>query len=265
MSSGGVTQFQNEIDSAAAQDELTLKQQEAIDKEISSRIALVGDRESVLTLLPEYASDLVYKDKIMEISKTYEFFRRTRPDGNCFFRAFCYGSIERILGNPTAIQEYRDKLVASKETLKATGFTQFTVDDFYDTFLDVVDKVADGLAASELLKLFQEPSLADYLVVYLRILTSAELRKSAEFYSNFIEGERTLEEFCQFEVEPMYKESDHIHITALTTALGIGVRVIYMDRGLGGQHDFPDPENIAPSIYLLYRPGHYDILYPKGT
>ncbi|CAG7660278.1 unnamed protein product [Allacma fusca] len=265
MSSGQVTQPQAEIDSAAAQDELTLKQQEAIDKEISSTIPLVGDRECVTNLLPEYESDLVYKDKILEISKTYEFFRRMRPDGNCFFRAFCYGSIERVLGNPGAIQEYRDRLVASKDILKATGFTQFTVEDFYDTFLDVLDKAAEGLAANELLKLFQEQSLADYLVVYLRILTSAELRKSAEFYSNFIEGDRTLEEFCQLEVEPMYKESDHIHITALTTALGVGVKVIYMDRGLGGQHEFPDPENIAPAIYLLYRPGHYDILYPKGT
>jgi len=104
--------------------------------------------------------------------------------------------------------------------------------------------------------------LADYLVVYLRILTSAELKNSADFYSNFIE-ERTLEEFCQLEVEPMYKESDHIHIIALTAALGTAVRIIYMDRGTGAQHDFPESESQTPAIHLLYRPGHYDILYPK--
>lgn len=61
----------------------------------------------------------------------------------------------------------------------------------------------------------------------------------------------------------MYKESDHIHIIAICTALKSGVRVEYMDRGDGGQviaHDFPD--GIKPSVHLLYRPGHYDILYP---
>ena len=60
----------------------------------------------------------------------------------------------------------------------------------------------------------------------------------------------------------MYKESDHIHIIAMCTALGTGVRVRYMDRGTGTEvtaHDFP--EGCIPAIHLLYRPGHYDILY----
>lgn len=63
----------------------------------------------------------------------------------------------------------------------------------------------------------------------------------------------------------MYKESDHIHIIALCNALGVGVRVEYMDRGgEGGEvkaHNFP--EDKTPSVFLLYRPGHYDILYPS--
>ena len=64
------------------------------------------------------------------------------------------------------------------------------------------------------------------------------------------------------EVEPMYVECDHMHITALTTALGVGVRVQYMDRAEGGQvnqHDFPG--GVPARIHILYRPGHYDVLY----
>ena len=67
------------------------------------------------------------------------------------------------------------------------------------------------------------------------------------------------------EVEPMNKESDHIHITALTSALSVSIRVQYMDRGEGGKvnyHDFPDTGRAdEPYLHLLYRPGHYDILY----
>ena len=60
----------------------------------------------------------------------------------------------------------------------------------------------------------------------------------------------------------MYREADHLHISALTAALGVCVRVTYMDRTDGGQvnqHDFP--EGSIPQIHLLYRPGHYDIVY----
>lgn len=63
----------------------------------------------------------------------------------------------------------------------------------------------------------------------------------------------------------MAKESDHIHIIALTNALNMTVCVEYMDRGGDGNkvnsHNFPD-DGSEPLIRMLYRPGHYDILYP---
>jgi len=241
-------------------DELIIRQQEGIDKEISARIPLVGTKEDLLVLKNEYALDEVYSAKLDELSKKYGQLRRMRPDGNCFFRAFSYGILESLLSRPEDILAFRETIVETKNTLTSAGFTQFTVEDFYDQFLEVIDKLHAGMTAEELEAYFQEQSLADYLIVYLRILTSAELRLKTEWYSNFIE-EKTLEEFCQLEVEPMYKESDHIHIIALTTVLARGVRVIYMDRGTGASHDFP--EDSTPCINLLYRPGHYDILYPK--
>lgn len=80
----------------------------------------------------------------------------------------------------------------------------------------------------------------------------------------------------------MGEESDHVHITALSDALGVPIRVVYLDRSScdsGGasvnHHDFiPTPgdcpnansgstKTTSPFITLLYRPGHYDILYPK--
>lgn len=60
----------------------------------------------------------------------------------------------------------------------------------------------------------------------------------------------------------MSKESDHIHIIALAQALNVSILVEYMDRGEGGtvnHHVFP--EGSEPRVFLLYRPGHYDILY----
>lgn len=63
------------------------------------------------------------------------------------------------------------------------------------------------------------------------------------------------------EVEPMGKESDHIHIIALNAYTQVPVRVEYMDSSNStlNHHDFP--EGSHPYIHLLYKPGHYDILY----
>jgi len=69
----------------------------------------------------------------------------------------------------------------------------------------------------------------------------------------------------------MGRESDHIHIATLTTSASVPVRVEYVDRGTSGvaanhnelpvnHHDFPDNSS-PPKICLIYRPGHYDILY----
>ena len=63
----------------------------------------------------------------------------------------------------------------------------------------------------------------------------------------------------------MGKESDHIHIMALSQVTGVAVQVAYMDRGESSKvvhHNFP--EGSTPRICFLYRPGHYDILYPRS-
>ncbi|XP_036362885.1 uncharacterized protein LOC115217645 [Octopus sinensis] len=132
--------------------------------------------------------------------------------------------------------------------------------DFH--FVNVISRVESFCTHKELFDIFNDQGVSDYLVVYWRLLASGYLQRHEDFFSNFVEGHRTVKEFCGQEVEPMGKESDHIHITALTSAVGIPVRVEYMDRGEGGSvnhHDFP--ENSKPTITLLYRPGHYDILY----
>lgn len=47
-------------------------------------------------------------------------------------------------------------------------------------------------AKKELHILFNEQGFSDYMVVYLRLLTSGQLQKDQDFYSCFIEGNRTV-------------------------------------------------------------------------
>ena len=67
----------------------------------------------------------------------------------------------------------------------------------------------------------------------------------------------------------MSRESDNIHIIALSQATGVPIRVIYMDHSEKSAltiHDFDGQKDgkvkdFKPMITLLYRPGHYDLLY----
>lgn len=52
--------------------------------------------------------------------------------------------------------------------------------------------------------------------------------------------------------------------------LGVNLKIVYLDQSLLDQpsiHTFPDrPEQPATdTIHLLYRPGHYDVIYPMSA
>lgn len=101
--------------------------------QISESIPLVGEKESLKGLEREYEEDKVYLSKAKVLGQKYSYIRRTRPDGNCFFRAFSYAYLERLINNKDEYNKFRDLAFKSKDNLVALGFPQFTVEDFHDT------------------------------------------------------------------------------------------------------------------------------------
>ena len=84
----------------------------------------------------------------------------------------------------------------------------------------------------------------------------------------------SIDEFCKAEVEPMYKECEHVQVTALTEYLGIHTSIAYLDgrsfdaeSGISMVNFCEDMTASRGSnliiVNLLYRPGHYDILYKE--
>ncbi|RRT85539.1 hypothetical protein BHE74_00037971, partial [Ensete ventricosum] len=151
-------------------------------------------------------------------------------------------------------------------------------------FIEQLESVLQGSQASisheELLRRSCDQSISDYVVMFFRFVTSGEIRRRAEFFEPFVAGltNTSVDQFCKASVEPMGEESDHVHIIALSDALGVPIRVVYLDRSscdpgapTVNHHDFMPNESSAsnvcllprPRVTLLYRPGHYDILYPK--
>jgi len=94
---------------------------------------LVSEQLPLTCLYAEYSGDEIFTAKIQDLSKKYKFIRRTRPDGNCFFRAFAYSYLEYLISNTSAYQEFKKLAEESKEKLVQLGFPSFTLEDFHET------------------------------------------------------------------------------------------------------------------------------------
>lgn len=277
-------------DWANFRDDDIMQQQSAIRAVEAEKIPLVGDKEPLSSLAAEYQSGSpILLEKIKVLSEQFEAIRRTRGDGNCFFRSFMFSYLEHILESQDReeVNRITGNVENCRKTLQSLGYADFTFEDFFALFLEQLESVLQGNEASishdELIQRSRDQSISDYVVMFFRFVTSGEIRKRSEFFEPFILGltNTTVEQFCKSSVEPMGEESDHVHITAVSDALGVPIRVVYLDRSscdTGGvsvnHHDFIPAISDAPSgtsggsetkpfINLLYRPGHYDILYPK--
>ncbi|KXZ47072.1 hypothetical protein GPECTOR_38g309 [Gonium pectorale] len=269
-------------------DEDILAQQNQIRAEQARVSEYVGNEEPMSALKEEYINgNQNFVQKIAKLEASYSTFRRTRGDGNCFFRGFIYSYLESLLlardltecdRIKSVIQEWKGKLVDG-------GFQALVFEDAMDVLLEQVAEISKpytNFAHDKLLVDMRDDTISNLIVMLLRLITSCEVQRREDHFFPFILGmydepPATVELFCQRHVEPMGEESDHLHIVAITDALQIPVRVVYLDSsGLptgGGSgldatvHDFvPDScvPGTHPRVHLLYRPGHYDILYAKG-
>ncbi|CAO2162582.1 unnamed protein product [Urochloa humidicola] len=257
------------------------------------KLPCVGDKEPLSSLAAEFQSGSpILQEKIKLLGEQYGALRRTRGDGNCFYRSFMFSYLEHILEtqDKAEVDRIMIKIEECKKTLLSLGYIEFTFEDFFSIFVDLLESVLQGheapIGPEELLERTRDSQVSDYVVMFFRFVTSGEIQRRSEFFEPFISGltNSTVAQFCKTSVEPMGEESDHVHIIALSDALGVPIRVMYLDRSSCdtgnlsvNHHDFIPSANASegdaamvstpaaekPYITLLYRPGHYDILYPK--
>eukprot|EP00108_Taenia_solium_P007780 TsM_000548700 transcript=TsM_000548700 gene=TsM_000548700 len=259
-------------------------QQEEIEKAIKESGPLVSEPLPLSTLAEDFNGHTVYLEKLELLKKRYSNIRRLRRDGNCFYRAFGFAYIEYLMQGKRKEEAKRWDFHPSihvcqfrfirfcdecKEFLISVGYTEFTVEDFHEQFTGMVEKlVLQGSQLSELEDLFNNQSYSDYYVVFLRLSVSSYMQRNESFYSNFISNDKTVRRFCETEVEPMGLECDNVHVAALALAMDVPIKIENCQQsGDLNKLEFPGRENAsageraAAPVVLLYRPGHYDILY----
>uniref|UniRef100_A0A914VRS8 Ubiquitin thioesterase n=1 Tax=Plectus sambesii TaxID=2011161 RepID=A0A914VRS8_9BILA len=249
--------------------EQTQAQSQSIENEIKESQPLVSEKEPIAALAASYneqtSADYLHKAK--DLAKTYSHIRRVRGDGNCFYRALLFAEIELIMHDERERERFSTLVKGWRKRLFDLGFPEFTTDDFCDTFEEFIADIVSGkIDSARVLEVMNDDGLSNYYVTFLRLVTSGYLQENADLFQGFIDGNRTVVEFCKNEVDPMWKECDHVCITALIQGLGVPIRIEYMDRTQaptgGWHHDFSVNDQ-SPKLFFLYRPGHYDVLYPQ--
>ena len=167
------------------------------------------------------------------------------------------------------------------ELLRLTQLNDFLVNEgghdpvLFEDFLDETFELLKGISASmhdpdtalAILSTKFNDDASMGILYHLRLLASAWLKGHSDQYGAWC-GNDT-EQYCQTVIEPPEHEIDELGISLLVEVLlkpiGFVLEIAYLDRSAGTKanvHRFPDQAlGNSPVMHLLYRPGHYDILY----
>lgn len=256
--------------------DITLRQQaeaqsQAIEEQMRQQ-PLTGIKMPIATLAPHYQASPNFLTQLQQLENHYTSFRPIRGDGNCYYRAFLYSLVEHVIHNDDQKSQMIEYFkVTSWKNLLAGGYNEMAIEVFYDTMVELLEGLTTMEAFHESMN--QENDVSDYCTWYMRAITAAFLKADTERFLPFcLEFHcHDVAEFCARHVEPMGQECEQLQVLALAEAIGIAVRIEYMDGRCSATttttavkmiqaHTF-GPDDAIVQLRLLYRPGHYDILY----
>ena len=251
-----------------SENDLILDYENNIRKEIEKTTPLISEELSINKLMEEYKSNEEYLKSIENISKKYKTYKKVRRDGNCFYRSFIYRLFEQtcIKNDKNLYEKIINKIKESKNLTEKNGYEWAVVQDFYEIFLkefiECFNCLSSGIIPRDYLdKLFSDKDKGNYLIYFIRFCIAAFLKENKDNYKSYIEED--FEKWIRKEVEAIDHVADQIQIMACVNYFDVGVKIEYLnkfkDEVVKLPENKPDEEFF---IYLLFSPGHYDILYP---
>ncbi|KAH7073402.1 peptidase C65 Otubain-domain-containing protein [Paraphoma chrysanthemicola] len=247
---------------------------------------LVGERQSSAAITTQYANaDPIYRVKTAALPAKYAYYRTCRGDGHCGWRAIAFTYFEALLrvGDASKFGQEEARLNSLGNLLEHIGYGRDIWIDFAESAFELLRKLQhsteqyDGAAETILLDTFNDMGESMAIITFVKLLASAWVQTHADDFRHFVPmGD--VKAYCSNNIEPTQCEADNIGIAALAEAFvkpaGFGLEVWYLDRSPGEEINrsfYAEPMDHhqmtiqnAPMLRLLYRPGHYDILYKAG-
>lgn len=242
-----------------------IKYENQLREEIEKTTPLISELKPINELYQEFQNS-EFMNIIPLITNKYSNIRLIRRDGNCFYRCFIYRLFEEVAINKdeNLYKSLKNIIENSKNITERNGYEWIVVEDFYQEFINnltICYETEKNQCRQLLDMLFNNKEKSNYLIVFVRLFIAAFLKENKILYESFI-FDIPFETWVNREVEAVDNECDQIQIMAIVNAFNIGVIIENLNQKSLDTMKFPeDGNNIF--IHVLFRPGHYDILYPK--
>lgn len=250
--------------------------EEIINFENGLRHEEASNNPLVSTLLPlevlhdEYNTS-AFAVKVQQLSQDFQSMRRCRRDGNCFYRAVAFAILQYFREVREEGQNIAEISADWNAKLKAADFEPIIYEDFSKSFWNFATISAnDATNPPTLESLWDHDEYGSNMaIMYLRLLTSAEMKTNMDSYSAFIDSEEgDFARWCQLNVEAVGIDADQVQMIALSRAVGVPLTIANLGSGECetdlsiSKFDIErTDERLPTTVTLLYRPGHYDLLY----
>ncbi|KAH8662516.1 peptidase C65 Otubain-domain-containing protein [Xylariales sp. PMI_506] len=263
-----------------------IAQQEAAARDYKPELEgpLVGEKTTSHAITEEYAkADPIYVAKTMALPQTYSHYRPIQGDGNCGWRAIGFGYFESLVrrGDIARLQDEANRLNELCDYIENVGgYQRYVFEDFTEYTSDLMTEIIEAMTKGQdampiLVAKFNDEGTSAAIIYHLRLLAASWLKGNFSQYENYIPGDAN--SYCEEWIMPINREIDQVEVMLLFNVLlnpaGIVLEIAYLDRSEGDKvnvHRMPDDAKdreqaeLGPIIHLLYRPGHYDILYREG-
>ena len=174
-------------------DQINLNQdyENELRKAINESMPFISDLQP-LNLMQHEFGDSKFVKCFDALQQRYTQIRRLRRDGNCFYRAFLYQIFEHFVlsGCGTDYNNFIKMLKESKDDLvKEGGYDLIVIEDFFDCFLEEVEKLAKvekSKAQEHCLKVLSNHEQANYIIMYSRFMAATYLKKNAIMFEDFV-------------------------------------------------------------------------------
>ena len=130
----------------------------------------------------------VFLGKLRLLGASYVNARRVRRDGNCFFRSFIFSYVETLLTTRNFAERDRMKaqLLSCKEKMMRAGFQELVFEDALGILQERIDQIGRDLTLTEWELVMSEDHVSSYIIMFLRLLTSAEIQLRRDMFEPYI-------------------------------------------------------------------------------
>ncbi|CAG7918301.1 unnamed protein product [Penicillium olsonii] len=183
--------------------------------------------------------------------------------------ALDYANADPTLAAKTNTESSRIKSLNT--LLDQIGLADHIYEIFVDATEDILKRIIDAIQSgvqdeSFLVEAFNEGYSSDAVITHFRLLTGAWIKLNPGRYLPFLP--MPVDQYCSTRIDPVKTEIDEVGLQALIHGViegsGFGVEILYLDRSEGDAvtpHQLTTNCPSGATLRLLYRPGHYDILY----